>query len=288
MLTSLLRVLLLLAVVYVTVAALAWKYQNRLAFPAPKYAELPAPSVAAGIVDGRMVTVLTEDSVQLRGWYLPPSPAPRRRARAPGLIWFYGNMETLRAIGPIIRDFRPPGTALLALDYRGYGASGGAPTETGVYLDAEAAWDFLTRQPEVDPNRIAVYGRSVGGVPALYLAAGRPVRAVILDSPFTSARDMRQQHYRWLPPFIIRLSLDNLSRARSLTAPLLVVHGTDDRVAPFAMGRAIAEAGRGELIRIEGAGHNDTYDMGGDLYRRKVHEFLAATVGDEGRGKRDE
>jgi fermentation-respiration switch protein FrsA (DUF1100 family) len=287
MLASLFRVLVLLAVVYVVVAALAWKYQDRMAFPAPKYAELPPPA-AARIPDGRLVSVTTEDSVELRGWYLPPNPAPRRGGRAPGLIWFYGNMETIRAVGPIIRDFRPAGTALLVLDYRGYGASGGTPTETGVYLDAEAAWDLLARQPEVDSGRIAVYGRSVGSVPALYLAAGRPVRAVILDSPFTSARDMQQRHYAWLPSFITRLSLDNLSRARSLSVPLLVVHGTDDRIAPFVMGHAVAEAGRGELVRIEGAGHNDTYDMGGTLYRQAVHAFLAEYLREEGRGKREE
>jgi fermentation-respiration switch protein FrsA (DUF1100 family) len=273
MLSSALRILLIVAAVYLVIATLAWKYQDRLAFPAPKYATLPAPA-AARMADGVLVRVMTADSVELVGWYLPPSPAPPEGRRAPGLIWFYGNMETVAAMAPVLREFRPPGTAMLVLDYRGYGASGGSPTEAGVYRDAEAAWDFLGAQPGVDPSRIAVYGRSVGSVPALYLATSRPVGAVILDSPFTSAREMQRVHYAWLPPFIMRLSLDNLSRARNLSAPLLVVHGSADRIAPFAMGQAVAQAGRGELVRIEGGGHNDTYDMGGEVYRERMHRFL--------------
>jgi fermentation-respiration switch protein FrsA (DUF1100 family) len=219
--------------------------------------------------------VRTTDGVDLHGWYLPPDPVPGPSSDgAPGLIWFYGNMETIGSMAPIIREFRPPGTALVVLDYRGYGASGGVPTEQGVSRDAEAAWDFLAGQPGVDRHRIAVYGRSVGSVPALHLAATRPVRAVVLDSPFTSAREMARIHYAWLPAFIIRLSLDNLARAGAITAPLLVIHGTEDRIAPVAMGRAIAEAAKGELLEIPGAGHNETYLVGGERYRARMWEFL--------------
>src|SRR5207249_1721935 len=99
------------------------------------------------------------------GWYLPPAPAPPAGAKAPGLVWFYGNAETVTALAPVIRSLRPPGTALLILDYRGYGESGSMTTEPGLYRDAEAAWEYLAHRPEVDSARIGAYGRSVGGVP---------------------------------------------------------------------------------------------------------------------------
>ncbi|MBI4419927.1 MAG: alpha/beta fold hydrolase [Gemmatimonadetes bacterium] len=279
MLQSAVRVLAVLAAVYVLLAVLAWRYQERIAFPAPRTRFL-AP-IDFRIPDGRHIALTTSDGVQLNGWYLPPNPAPPHGARAPGLIWFYGNMETLSTIGGVIREFRPPEVAVVAIDYRGYGESGGSPTEAGLHRDAEAAWEFLAGQSEVDSSRIAVYGRSLGSSVAMHLATSRPVRAVILESPFTSGRDMAAVHYGWLPRFINRLSLDNLTRASRLTVPLLVIHGTDDAIAPIRMGRAVAAAGRGALVELKGSGHNQTYDVGGRLYREKVWSFLAGALGEK-------
>jgi hypothetical protein len=276
-LESAIRILIGLAIAYAVLVALAWRYQEKLAFPGPRV-RLIDPQ-AAGIPDGRRVTVRAADGIALHGWYLLPVPSPAPPNAAPGLLWFYGNMETVSGLSPIIRELRPPGVALLILDYRGYGESEGAPTEPGLYHDAEAAWEFLASQPEVDANRIAVYGRSLGAAVALHLATTRPVAAVVLESPFSSGRDMAREHYRLLPAFVLRLSLDNVGRAARIQAPLLVLHGTADNIAPLRMGRAVAEAGRArELVLIEGAGHNDTYDVGGRRYREKMHEFLGQTL----------
>lgn len=262
-----------LCMAYVLLSVLAWKLQDRLAFPAPKGA-LPQPSTL-GSPDGFIVTVTTSDSVQLRGWYLPPNPAPDTAEKAPAVIWFYGNMETVEGIAPILLQFRPPGMGLLALDYRGYGTSGGTPTEDGVYLDAEAAWEYLTSLPEIDSTRIAAYGRSIGSAVALFLATERPVRALVLDSPLSNAREMARRHYRFMPTRLTRLSLDNLGRAERLRVPLIVFHGTEDWVAPIEMGRRVAKLGRAEaLVEIPAAGHNDTYVFGGDAYVARFHEFL--------------
>lgn len=284
---SVFRILGALAAVYVVLSVLAWKYQERLAFPGPRN-QLPPPQ-DFGIRDGEVIAVTTSDGLTLKGWYLPPNPAPAKGQRAPGLIWFYGNMETIRAMGAIIRDFRSPGTGLVVLDYRGYGESDGSETEAGVYRDAEAAWAYLSTRPEIDSTRLAVYGHSIGGVPALYLAERRLVRAVVLDAPFTRALDMAKVHYPWLPRFLVNLSLDNLTRAKSLRAPLLVFHGSDDRIVPLSMGVTIATAGRGDLVVLPGAGHNDTYDVGGLAYRDRVWSFLAGELedGESGRGKRE-
>jgi pimeloyl-ACP methyl ester carboxylesterase len=184
-------------------------------------------------------------------------------------------METVEGIAPVLLRFRPPDMGLLVLDYRGYGTSDGTPTEDGVYLDVEAAWDYLTGRPEIDSTRIAVFGRSIGSAVALHLATERPVRAVVLDSPLSSGREMARRHYRFMPTMLTRLSLDNLDRAGQLTVPLLVFHGTDDWIATIDMGRRVAEAGRAEeCVEIEGAGHNDTFTLGGTAYVARFHQFL--------------
>lgn len=270
--TLALKAAIFVALGYVALVVLAWRFQERVAFPAPR-GPLPDPR-DRDLPDGERVAVVAADGVALSGWYLPPSPAPRPDEHAPGLLWFYGNAETVGDLAPIIRELRPPGTALLILDYRGYGESEGRTTERGLYLDAEAAWEYLVARPEVDSARIGAYGRSLGCVPAMFVATERSVRAVVLESPFTSARDMAGEHYRIIPPFVLRLSMDNLARARRLEVPLLVLHGTADRVVPFAMGQAIAEAAGGELVPIDGADHNETYVFGGAAYRTAVHRFL--------------
>ena len=272
MISAALKIIAVLVVLYALGVFLAWRFQDRVAFPAPRGA-LPAPSTV-GLPDGELVEVTTQDGVTLRGWYLPPSPAPAE-GKAPGLLWFYGNMETIGGIAPVLREFRPPGIGMLVLDYRGYGQSGGTPTERGVYRDADAAWEYIASRSEIDSARVAVYGRSIGSAVALYLATEHPVSAVVLESPFTSGRDMAEEHYAPVPSVLVELELDNVSRARELSVPLLVFHGSDDWIAPLPMGRAVAEAGRAEeFVVIEGAGHNDTYLEGGEEYRRRMHEFL--------------
>lgn len=273
MLSVALKILAALVIAYALIVLLAWRFQDRIAFPGPS-GPLPVPA-SVGIPDGELIAATTEDGIELRGWYLPPDPAPPAGERAPGLIWFYGNMETVGGIAPVLREFRPPGIGMVVLDYRGYGESGGTPTEAGIYRDAEAAWRFLTARSEIDSARIAVYGRSIGSAVALYLATERPVRAVVLESPFTSGREMADEHYAMLPSWLVQLRLDNRARAEHLTAPLLVFHGTDDWIAPFEMGRAIAQAGHAELfVPLEGSGHNETYAVGGAMYRDTFHAFL--------------
>jgi len=273
MISVALKVLVGLLVVYALIVLLAWRFQERLAFPGPN-APVPDPETL-GVTGAERVTVTTADGVRLAGWYLHPQPGPAGGARAPGLVWFYGNMETVADLAPILSALRPPGVGVLVLDYRGYGGSEGAATEDGLYRDADAARTFLTSRPEIDSTRLAVYGRSLGSAVALYLATTYPVRAVVLESPFTSAREMVDEHYAIIPPTLLHLRLNNLERARALQAPLLVIHGAEDGIAPLEMGRAVAEAGGAEeLFVIDGAGHNDTYAAAGARYREVMHGFL--------------
>ena len=218
------------------------------------------------------VTLRATDGTRLHAWRV------RADAGSPLVLYFGGNAEEVSWMLDVIGDPRAgatPGVSWLLLDYRGYGESEGSATEAGVYRDADAGWDYLTNRPEIDSTRIGVYGRSIGSAVALYLATSRPVRALVLESAFSSGHAMAREHYAFFPQSLVKLDLDNVERATRLTIPLLSVHGSADWIAPIEMGRAVAEAGHAEeFYVIEGSGHNDTYDIGGDAYRQRVHRFL--------------
>ena len=256
-----------LVALYVVVVALLWAFQEKLTFPAPR-AELPA------LTGGERVGVTMRDGTRLVGWYLAAEGGEGRQM--PALLWFYGNGENIAAISPIIREFRPSHAALLVLDYPGYGASEGKATEAGMYEAADLAYDVLRRRPDVDPKRIYVYGRSLGSAAATHVAATHEVAGLILESPFTSARGMAARHYRFVPRVLVRLRLDNLGRMPGIHCPTLVFHGTSDMLVPMKMGQEVAAAAGGpvEFVMIEGAGHNDTYDLGGTRYRDKIAAFV--------------
>lgn len=271
-----LRVVLALLAAYLLVLALAWLFQERLAFPAPRH-PLPDPA-RAGLPDGQHLRLVMRDGTHLAGWYLPPRPTARASAPrgAPGLLWFYGNAETIGTIWPVLRDLRPPGVAVVVVDYPGYGASDGRASEAGLHAAADLAYEALVSRPEVDRARVYVYGRSLGSAVATHLAARRPVAGVVLDSPFTSAHDLSRRHYAFIPTVLLRLQLDNLKAIDAVRCPVLVFHGSADRLVPPAMGERLAAAGPGpaELVLIAGADHNDTYARGGRAYRDRLWRFI--------------
>src|SRR2546425_8820803 len=177
-----LRTLIGLGLAYLVLLLLAWRFQDRLAFPAPR-ASLPDPK-RVGVENGEKVELVSGDGTNLVGWYLTawtpevwggggrlgevaaarnnlPKPPPASPTSS-GLLWFYGNGENVAAIWPIVREFQPPGTAVLVLDYPGYGASGGRATEAALYAAADAAYGALARRPGVAPRRIYGCGRSLG------------------------------------------------------------------------------------------------------------------------------
>src|SRR5437762_1397638 len=286
-----LRILIGLGLAYLVLLLLAWRFQDRLAFPAPR-ASLPDPK-RVGVENGEKVELVSGDGTKLVGWYLKAVEGGGGRSKAghddgasnafhrppptsPGLLWFYGNGETVAAIWPIVREFQPPGTALLVVDYPGYGGSGGRATEPALYAAAEAGYTMLATRPRVDPHRIFVYGRSLGSAVAIYTAAHRPVAGLILESPFTSAAAMAKHHYRLVPRFLLHLSLDNLTTVKLVHCPILLFHGDADRLVPGAMGMAVAAAAPGpvEVVLLHGSGHNDTYEIGGRAYRDKMWAFI--------------
>ena len=139
---------------------------------------------------------------------------------------------------------------------------------------------MLAALPDVDPHRIYVYGRSLGSAVATYTAAQHSVARLVLESPFTNARGMARHLYALLPRFTVTLHLDNLANIKRIHCPILVFHGDADRLVPIAMGLEVAAAAPqpAEVVLIHGAGHNDTYTIGGREYRDRLWEFVGRAV----------
>jgi len=226
-----------------------------------------------GFAGGESVAIATADGARLAGWLLPPpQPTPKPWTV---LLWFHGNGETVAGLAPVLRAFQHPHAALLALDYRGYGASTGNPTVANAAHDADAAIAWLRAHLDVFPDHIVVYGRSVGSGPAVHVAATHHVAGLVLESAFTSLPGMARAHFKIFPSFLAGAGFDNLGTIARVACPVLFVHGDRDRTIPIAMGRALAK--RAPLVHefwvIPRADHNDTYGLGGEAYAKRVRQF---------------
>jgi len=223
----------------------------------------------AGVPDMAAVTLNTADGLELLAWHRAPS-----RPGAPSLIYFHGNAGHIGHRGHKVRPYLDAGYGVLLVSWRGYGGNPGSPTEQGFYDDARAAYDFLEASG-VAPGRIVVYGESIGGGPAVQLAEERTIGALILEAPFTSATDLAQRTYWFLPARYILLDrYESKSKIGAIDAPLFIVHGERDRVVPVDMGRALLAAAKPpkDARFFPGAGHNDLYDYGA---ADAVLDFLA-------------
>ena len=247
-------------------------------FPSAEYPLTP-PDLGLPFEDVRLQTA---DGVEIQAWFVPGLPLPDGGGRRPlTLLFFHGNAENLGACVPLASLTRAYGYSLMLVDYRGFGRSDGRPSERGIYLDGEAALDHLRGRREVDPLRIVVWGRSIGAAVAVHLAADHgPVSGVVLESPFTSARELLWDGGYWplyLLSFFGSYRFDLAGSIGRVQAPVLVVHGTEDEVVPFSLGRKLYEQAqhRKRFRAIEGGGHNDLFARHREALWGAVRRFLA-------------
>lgn len=195
------------------------------------------------------------------------------------LLFFHGNAGNLYDRLGNVELLLGMGLDVLIIDYRGYGKSGGEPSEAGLYADGMAAYRFLTEERGVAPSDLVLFGRSLGSAVAIELATRVPIGALIVESAFTSARDLAREHYGFLPGMLIRSmthEFDSISKVESVHVPILFVHGDRDSIVPERMGRRLFEAAPASKAwyGIEGAGHNDMVAVGGGNYVRHLDAFL--------------
>ena len=208
-----------------------------------------------------------------------PDPIQGSASRpAPTVLLLHGNAGDVSDRTPLALGLIREGVSVLLLEYRGYGGSEGSPSEEGLHLDALAAHDFLLSQVG-DPGEIVVFGRSLGGAVGARLAVDRPTGGLILESAFTSLEAMAGTLYPFVPGFLfwrLRGRFDTLARVKEVNVPTMVVHGTEDEIVPFRMGKDLMEAAgsRGEWLAVPGAHHNDVFQLGGTVYFRALSEFI--------------
>jgi len=240
----------------------------------------PSRVVPAG-APFRDVALTTEDGERLHGWWAP--------ARAPAVghvLYCHGNGGNVADRAGHAALLAEAGLDVLLFDYRGYGRSTGRPDEEGTYRDARAARRALLAQPGVDPARVLYLGESLGGAVALALALEAPPAGVILQSTFTSIRDLARLHYPFIPPALVPDAYPSLRRVARLAVPLLVLHGDRDEIVPVGHGEALYAAAPGpkELCVFEGVGHDGLVASAGDRYRETIGRWARAVLGGEERG----
>lgn len=219
----------------------------------------------------RDVRLQTSDGETLHAWWLP-----RPDAEAPVLLFFHGNAGNRGGRLHNLAGLWHAGIAVLIFDYRGYGGSSGRPSERGLLLDGEAAYDWL--RAKVGQRPIFFFGRSLGGAVAARVALRRPAVALILESTFTSVPAMARATFP-IPGIgrLVRSRYDALGAVRHLKVPLMVIHGQADELVPYRMGRALYEASPvAEKVfhAVPGGHHNDTYVQADEAYWAWLRVFM--------------
>jgi len=251
---------------------IGWSLENHLLyFPTRAVASTPA-SYGLSFED---LSLTAEDGVRLRGWRIHGSG---RGSESRALLFFHGNAgnvgDRLDRARILVQRL---GLDVFLVDYRGYGASEGSPSEDGLYRDARAI-HRAARERGFAPERILVFGESLGAAVAVDLAGSEPCAGVILETPFLSIAAMARVHYPFVPGFLVRSRFDNAAKIGSIGAPKLFLVAERDEVAPTDQGRRLYElaAPPKTLYVIPGAGHNDTYATGGEAYWREWEKFLGS------------
>lgn len=260
----------MLALPYAALVALLWfKQESMLFLPDIPSRQLGATPADIGL-DYEALRLATADGEELDAWFVP---AGREDAV---LLFFHGNAGNISHRLDSLRIFHELGLSVLIFDYRGYGRSTGRPSEQGTYEDARTAWRYLVGQRDVPAHRIVLFGRSLGGAVATWLATEHQPAGLIVESTFRSVPDLAAELYRFLPVrALARLEYPAERLIGSVQAPVLVVHSTEDEIIPFGHGEALhaAAASPAALLALRGD-HNTGFMLSTGRYIEGLEAFL--------------
>lgn len=216
---------------------------------------------------------LTPDGYELSGWWIPH---PLSKGT---ILFFHGNAGNISDRVDNLALLYRNGLSVFIFDYRGYGQSEGSPSETGVYLDGDAAFEHITTRLNIPAGQITFFGRSLGAAVAAHTARGRPIRGLILENAFPSAYAMGEIILPWVPmlkPFM-NVRLETANHAGRRICPLLQIHGTDDEVVPFAVGQELFASQKDPkaFLTVEGGIHGDCFLRGGQPYFDRIVKFAS-------------
>jgi len=223
----------------------------------------------------KRVTYSSSDGVTLSAWLVPAAGA------SPSDTWLlisHGNFGSIGYGGrpEFYASMRDLGVNLLAFDYRGFGESNGAPDERGLYDDATASYQYLTRSLGVPPERLVLFGHSLGSGVAIELASRVPAGGLIVEGAYTSIVDRGQELYPFFPIALMATQrFPSLDRVGLIEMPKLFLHSPEDSVIPYAHGRRLFDAARApkQFVDVRG-GHDDAYRIDKAVYYGAIEEFL--------------
>ncbi|MFQ5630232.1 MAG: alpha/beta hydrolase, partial [bacterium] len=271
MINTILFPAILLAFVFLFVRLL----ENKLVFFPSKYPDGFWQPEQFGL-HPRDVFFETEDGVRLHGWFFEKEDAIAT------LLLMHGNAGNLsHRVDLVERLLGALPVEIFIFDYRGYGKSAGAPTEEGVYRDADAAYKYLTQKLNRPPEKIILHGRSLGGAVAVDLATKVSAAGLLLESTFSSGNDMAKEMFKVLPLWwFTTIKMDSESKIRNVNMPILMLHGKNDSIVPFHLGKKLFEVAPQpkSFVEIPDAGHNDVYVVGGPKFYAVIKDFIAKAV----------
>lgn len=222
----LLKLLIMIVVMaYLSVVLLVYFGQSHLIyFPQQQISNTPKD---IGL-DYTSVNIATSDGETLHGWWVPAFNAKGT------VLFFHGNAGNISHRINYLKMFERLGYNTLLFDYRGYGQSSGIPSESGTYLDALAGWRYLTEIQGIATQQIVLFGESLGGAVAAWLAAREKPGMLVLASAFTSVPDMAAEIYPFLPVrWLARFHYNTLESLQSVTCPVFIAHSAEDEIVPF-------------------------------------------------------
>ena len=221
-------------------------------------------------LDYHAVDIKLANKRNITGWYLPHPEAEKT------VLFFHGNGGNVSHRGNSLYIFHKLKLNVLIIDYLGYGKSGGEPSEEGLYQSANAAWQYLLNHKKLAPNKIIIFGRSLGGAVAVDLASQVNAGALIVESSFSSIRDIVDTAFPILTHIIyLRYSFNSLNKIGRVKMPLLVIHSPDDRVIPYESGIKLFNAAVSEKVFLEiKGGHNDGFMQSITSYMKSLHLFI--------------
>lgn len=209
------------------------------------------------------------NGVKLNGWFFPADGSNFT------LLFCHGNAGNISHRIEKIGILNKLGLNIFIFDYRGYGKSNGKPSEHGLYKDVEAAYSYLVSERKIFPERIIVYGESLGGAVAIDLANKKTIRALITESTFSSSKDVAKMVYPFLPTFFISSKFDSVSKIKHITIPKLIIHSQNDEIIPFSQSKKLFGAApepKKHLLLL--GGHNTCFMDSKELYVTGLREFL--------------
>jgi fermentation-respiration switch protein FrsA (DUF1100 family) len=239
-------------------------WANRSVYFPSKYPEgLWELQAQIGAADVRLGTA---DGVRIHAWHVD-------RGKGPVTLFFHGNAGNISDRAAHFHAITAAGSSVLMPDYRGYGKSAGRPIERGLYKDADAAYDYLLKTGH-RPEQIVIHGESLGSAVAVDLAARRKCAGVVLEAPFTSARDVAGTVLPVIGPVLV-WGFDSKEKIGRVRAPLLFIQGDRDEVIPLRLGRALYAAAPEpkSFWIVPGTGHNDIVEAAGASYEERLRAF---------------